>query len=220
MAHITIYCCHLTHKGRGGETQSWAHCTSHRQPEAGIEWSNQHLHPQISLSTAQMENLFHCKCQSPLVLLQLETPLLSSFPCFAQAYATGLQRKSLWNLSPVWDVLEAIEDPGPPRSRGRRSTNKAICFSKKAKGTMLNPRKLTAGHFVIGAMTKSRSEGWALYEGKEGRSKILKREKLSACGAVQGYWLVSVTDPPSPCFLSLHVLHTPTHWVVLVVPSC
>lgn len=104
--------------------------------------------------------------------------------------------------------------------RGRRSTNKAICFSRKAKETMLSPRKPTAGHFVIGAITKSRSEGWALYEGKEGRSKILKREKLATCGAVQGYWLVSVTDPPSLRFLSLHVLHTPTHWVVLVVPSC
>lgn len=51
MARMTIYHCHLTQKGRGGETQSWAHCTSHQQPEAGIERSNQHLHPQVFPST-------------------------------------------------------------------------------------------------------------------------------------------------------------------------
>lgn len=30
---------------------------------------------------------------------------------------------------------------------------------------------------------------------------------------------MSVMDPPSLCFLSLHVHRTPTHWVVLVVPN-
>lgn len=47
---------------------------------------------------------------------------------------------------PPWS--QAHHEDCDKTSHGRRITNKAICFSKKAKETMLNPRKLTAGHFV------------------------------------------------------------------------
>ena len=67
-------------------------------------------------------------------------PFLCPFPCSAQTYATGLQSSALRCLDARWIQCgmslktpwsQACHEGCDKTCQGRRSTNKAICFSKE-----------------------------------------------------------------------------------------